>query len=130
VLSLDNSDLALRPGMTATADITVEKVENAVLVPNAALRFTPPATQRQSTSSQSRGGSGLLRYLMPRRPRSANNVASEQVGPDGQRSVYVLQDGAPKKVRIKTGASDGSWTQVLDGPIEAGTALITDSVTQ
>ena len=39
VLTLDNADLSLRPGMTATAVITVQKVENGVLVPNAALRF-------------------------------------------------------------------------------------------
>ena len=42
VLKVDNPDLSLRPGMTATADITVKKVENAILIPSAALRFTPP----------------------------------------------------------------------------------------
>ena len=40
VLKVDNKDLSLRPGMTATADITVKKVEKAILVPSAALRFT------------------------------------------------------------------------------------------
>ena len=42
VLLVDNSDLLLRPGMTATAEITVNHIANAVLVPNAALRFSPP----------------------------------------------------------------------------------------
>jgi len=42
VLKVNNSDLSLRPGMTATADITVNKVENAILIPSVALRFTPP----------------------------------------------------------------------------------------
>ena len=46
VLNVDNSDLSLRPGMTATADITVKRIENAILVPNAALRFTPPVQKK------------------------------------------------------------------------------------
>ena len=41
VLSIDNSELLLRPGMTATAEIVVEQVKDALLVPNAALRFSP-----------------------------------------------------------------------------------------
>ena len=47
VLKVDNTDLCLRPGMTATADITVKKVQDAVLVPGAALRFTPPVQSRK-----------------------------------------------------------------------------------
>jgi HlyD family secretion protein len=43
ILTVDNSDLLLRPGMTATAQISVQEVTDALLVPNAALRFTPPA---------------------------------------------------------------------------------------
>ncbi len=42
ILTIDNSDLLLRPGMTATADITVDEIENALIVPNAALRYAPP----------------------------------------------------------------------------------------
>ncbi len=128
VLSLDNSDLLLRPGMTATADITVKQVDDAILVPNAALRFTPPATAASSTTSSSRSGSGLLRFLLPRPPRG-EGVANTEAGADGTRAIYVLDNGAPKKVSVKTGASDGNFTEVLDGPIEAGTPVVTDSVT-
>ncbi|MFO8098413.1 MAG: efflux RND transporter periplasmic adaptor subunit [Salinibacter sp.] len=42
VLTVDNSDGVLRPGMTATAEITTETVADTRLVPNSALRFTPP----------------------------------------------------------------------------------------
>lgn len=127
VLTLDNSDLSLRPGMTATADITVNEVKDAVLVPNTALRFTPPAAA-SDTASGSGGGSGLMRFLLPR--PSQGDVAKEETNPDGTRSIYVLQDGAPEKVSVKTGASDGTLTEVIDGPIEAGTPVITDSVTE
>jgi HlyD family secretion protein len=63
VLKVDNTDLSLRPGMTATADITVKKVENAILVPSAALRFSPPVQQEEKSST------GLIGALLPRPPR-------------------------------------------------------------
>src|SRR4029453_2847590 len=53
VLTVDNSERLLQPGMTGTAEITVTQVPDAVLVPNAALRFTPPAARLPATG---RGG--------------------------------------------------------------------------
>ncbi len=67
VLSVDNSDLALRPGMTATAQITVQEISNALLVPNAALRYSPPVQARQE-------GFSLSRLFMPRMPRAAEGL--------------------------------------------------------
>jgi len=64
LLNADNADLSLRPGMTATADITVKKIENALLAPNAALRFTPLAVREQAAA----GGGNLLSKLLPRPP--------------------------------------------------------------
>jgi len=62
VLSVDNSDLLLRPGMTATADIVVQKLENVMLVPNAALRFSPP----MPAAAPQAGNRSLLGQLFPR----------------------------------------------------------------
>lgn len=129
VLSLDNSELLLRPGMTATADIIVKSVEDAVLVPNEALRFAPAGAATE-TAGRSSGGGSLLRYLMPRPPRDASGVAVTETAADGARTLYVLKDGTPEKVSIRTGASDGSFTEVLDGAIEPGTPVITDAVTE
>lgn len=56
VLAVDNSALALRPGMTATAVITVEQIEDALLVPNAALRFSPPLRRVPPTGAASCSG--------------------------------------------------------------------------
>ena len=67
VLSVDNSDLALRPGMTATAQITVQEISNALLVPNAALRYSPPVQARQESFS-------LSRLFMPRMPRGGEGL--------------------------------------------------------
>jgi len=68
VLQVDNSDLSLRPGMTATAEITTTARENALLVPNAALRFSPPAPAKASSG-------GIVAMLMPRLPRSTGQRA-------------------------------------------------------
>jgi len=123
VLSLDNSDMLLRPGMTATADIVVKKVDDALLVPNAALRFAPASTGEETQST----GGGLLRMLMPRPPRD-EDVAKVEETADGGRALYVLKDGAPEKVVVHVGATDGSSTEVLDGPLEAGMPVITGSL--
>jgi HlyD family secretion protein len=123
VLTIDNSGMLLRPGMTATAEIVAKKVDDALLVPNAALRFAPASTETSDNS-----GGGILGMLLPRPPSDAGVGKAEETA-DGGRSVYVLKDGAPQKVVIHIGASDGTWTEVLDGALQAGDALITDSTT-
>lgn len=121
VLALDNSDRLLRPGMTATADITVSEVKDALLVPNAALRYAPPA----KAGAGSGRSSGLLGFLLPHR-RGAE-VAKLAEPANGERTVYVLQDGQPKRLTVRVGATDGSSTVLLDGPLKAGTRVITGS---
>ncbi len=124
VLTLDNSELLLRPGMTATAEIVTKKVDDALLIPNAALRFSlPEATKTKGSSS-----GGLLRMLMPRPPREAS-VAKVEETADGGRAIYVLENGAPRKITVHVGATDGTWTEVTDGPLKAGAAVIVDSKT-
>ena len=57
--------------MTATADITVKKVENAILIPSAALRFTPPVTGGEKDKSST----SLVGSLLPRPPRPGTETA-------------------------------------------------------
>ena len=121
VLSVDNSDLALRPGMTATANITVQAINDALLIPNAALRFTPPQPAQAST----RGGS-LISQLFPRPPQRSSTRPAENAN-GGQRQVWVLRDGQPVAIPITTGATNGAVTQVLDGALQAGMEVIVDS---
>lgn len=116
VLAVDNADLALRPGMTATADITVQVIDQALLVPNAALRFSPPKAKKKSSA-------GLLGSLMPRRPRDTGNKRKEPEA--GRQKVWVLQDGVPTAVPVTLGPSDGKWTQVVKGDVQPGMALLT-----
>jgi HlyD family secretion protein len=117
VLSVDNSDLALRPGMTATAQITVQEISNALLVPNAALRYSPPVQTRQE-------GFSLSRLFMPRMPRGGGRPAPKEPS-TGERKVWALKDKVPVSLSIKTGASDGRLTEVTAGELDTDTVLIT-----
>jgi HlyD family secretion protein len=123
VLKVDNSDLSLRPGMTATADIVVQNVENALLVPNSALRFTPPVTAGAKTP---KSNGGLVGALMPRPPRFAGE-AKPQAQAGAKQRVWVLRDGKPAGMEISVGASDGSMTEVVSGGLKEGQQVIVDS---
>jgi HlyD family secretion protein len=126
ILSVDNTEGLLRPGMTATASMTVTELTNALLVPNAALRFTPPAAAASpTTASESRG---LIGSIMPRGGRG--RPSAQQPGttrPRGEQTVWVLRDGQPAPVSLTVGASDGKRTEVLSGDITEGTPVIVDS---
>jgi HlyD family secretion protein len=130
LLSVDNAKLLLRPGMTATAEILVKQVQDALLVPNAALRFSPPKGTGRPGAGQSRSeGGGLVGMLLPRRPPSdkhGNDAAKGSKG--GQRRVWVLRDDQPEAVEVHTGATDGILTQILDGPLEPGMEVLVDTL--
>ena len=118
VLSLDNSEQLLRPGMTATAEITVKQVRDALLAPNAALRFSPPTVNAEKDK-------GWLRSLMPGPPRFRRASAPTQTGAD--RSLWVLKEGTPVALRVRIGASDGLMTEIVEGDIAPGQAVIVDA---
>lgn len=122
VLSVDNHELLLRPGMTATAEIKVQEIKDALLVPLAALRYAPPEPPAKANA----GGGSLFSRLMPRPPRSAQNRRVE--GKGKQQRVWVLQDGQPVPIDITTGADNGLLAEVLAGDLPAGTQVITDSM--
>jgi HlyD family secretion protein len=121
LLLVDNSELLLRPGMTASADIVAATIEDALLVPNAALRFSPTTeTPRDSPSS-----GGLLGSLLPHPPR---NVL-RQPGPGGatkQQQLWVLRDGQVQAISVKAGASDGVKTVIISDQIGPGMDVIID----
>ena len=119
-LRVANDDLSLRPGMTATAEIVTASSDDVLLVPNAALRFSPPRTTSKKKSS-------LLDALLPKPPRPQSRRISEEVKRrDGARQVWILKDGAPQPVEIKTGLTDGRMTEVLDGELKPGMLVIID----
>ncbi len=121
VLAVDNGDLSLRPGMTASAEITTAKRENVLLVANAALRFSPPANDKAASG-------GIVSLLMPRPPRNTSQRAQNGGGgKDGLKTVWVARDGQPQAVKVKTGVSDGRLTEIVEGDLTADMRVIIDS---
>jgi HlyD family secretion protein len=105
VVSVNNRDLKLKPGMTANVSIIVAERNDALKIPNAALRYRP--ADAVSTGTVARAQSGKKREHSP------------------ARTVYTLgADGKPKPVQIKTGITDGVATEVLEG-LNEGDKVIT-----
>ena len=119
ILTVDNSDLSLRPGMTANAVITVQQLRDAILVPNAALRFTPPASKKAKSS-----GGGIFGAMF-RRPRSEKKRVD--TSKDAERKVWILRDGLAETLAVKTGVSDGKFTEIRSSNLAPGVAVIIDA---
>lgn len=115
ILVIDNSEMLLRPGMTATAEIRSSEVANALLIPNAALRYRPATVRRDQR--------GFLRRLMPGPPQRTTSPR-DPTGPN--RTVWVAGPDGPQTVPIVIGVSDGRRTEVREGPLAEGQAVIVD----
>jgi HlyD family secretion protein len=132
-----NPELKLKPGMTANSTVVYAERQDAIRVPNAALRFHPPPEMlallgggRPSAKGHGPGGasgatssgswSGGARGATARTPSAAAAVLTE-----GKKTVWVLRDGKPASVRITTGVTDGTLSEVTEGPLQPGDVLIT-----
>ncbi|HXT11238.1 MAG TPA: efflux RND transporter periplasmic adaptor subunit [Candidatus Angelobacter sp.] len=141
VISVNNEDMKLKPGMTADVSIVIAEAKNALEVPNAALRFKPPevfskdvktndmhlaGTTNPPGAGGGRGG-----------PGGGHRERGEHGGPGGGkpnaehqpfRTVYVMADPANpsviKPVQVKVGITDGIHTEVLDG-LKEGDQVVT-----
>jgi len=122
VLDVGNDDLSLRPGMTGTAEITTLRRDNALLVPNAALRFTPET----AATTRKNSGDGVLSKLFPRRPRPEKKVRI--VGSNGLARVWLLRDKQAVPVDVQIGATNGRMTEITGGDLKAGMQVITETV--
>jgi HlyD family secretion protein len=124
ILSVDNKELLLRPGMTATAEIIVKNIEDAILLPNAALRYEPPAMKDASTNQDNRS---FISRLMPGPRRFGNRNSTPEKKGNGSKKVWVLKDNQPVPVSITIGLTDGTMTQVTGGDLNPGMNAITGS---
>ena len=121
ILSVDNKARLLQPGMTATADVIVTTIPDTLLVPNAALRFTPPAAVSQPTAG--RGGF----FLLPPPPGARRTPPPAK----NQPRIWILADNNPMPIDVVTGPSDGKVTAVtVEGSLEAGTPAVVDLATK
>jgi HlyD family secretion protein len=120
-LEVDNADLSLRPGMTASSSITATERTDVLLVPNTALRFTPSQTGGPGAGKSS---GGIMSSLMPRMPGGIARKTAGGTGPSKQ--LWVLQGGNAVAVAVTTGISDGRMTEITGGELQPGMQVITD----
>ena len=105
VVAVSNTDGLLLPGMTGHVQISTGKRDNVLRVPNAALRFKPKKDNGEETpvkKGEKRSGA----------------------------TVYRLEHGEPQAVKVKTGLSDGTFTEILDGEVREGDQLVTRELGQ
>ena len=118
-LDVDNGELLLRPGMTATVSVVTKQAKGALTVPSSAFRYRPTETRER--------GFSLLSMFTGRGGRGGRWRNSQQDKPaEGLRTLYVLEYGQPRRVDVKVGATDGDVTEVLSG-LKEGDKVITAS---
>ena len=122
-LEVNNEDLSLRPGMTATVDIAIVDKKDILVVPNSALRFDPvaaaaigkpDATKRTLVQSLSPGGGRRWRGAPPAKAGSSDSTPK----------VWTLKDGEPLEIKVTPGITDGRVTEITGEGLAVGTPLI------
>jgi HlyD family secretion protein len=143
VIDVDNADLKLRPGMTANVNFVFADRENVLRVPNAALRFRPgsdvldllklPSKPERKGGGGGPGGGGGRRAGRAGRGAESGGAGSgvgsgtgHDDGPD-RKTVWVQRSGTPSPTSIKVGATDGSFTEVVEGPLKEGDQVVVDA---
>jgi len=152
VIDVANPDLKLRPGMTANITFIAAEKDNVLRVPNAAMRFRPtpeiftalaiPVPQAvRDAADRAKAGAGAGGGAHSGGGSSARTGGAGGPGagggrgrpggrgdaPSDRRSVWLLRDGKPQSVSVRVGLSDGNLTELVDGDVHAGDALIIDA---
>ncbi|MER9467388.1 efflux RND transporter periplasmic adaptor subunit [Mesorhizobium sp. M0482] len=119
-LDVDNSELLLRPGMTATVSVVTKQVKNVLTVPSIAFRYRPAQTAERGWS--------LTDVFTGRMGRPGGNRQRQAATKptDGSRTLYVLENGRPHPVNVRVGSTDGELTEIASG-LEEGAQVITAS---
>lgn len=124
-LDVDNADLILRPGMTATATIIAKERKDVLLVPNTALRFMPTEAGAVEPAKKS-----IASGLMPGMPGSSTRrSAATGASTASARQLWVLRDGAAVALAVTPGISNGHMTEITGGELQAGMLVITEQKT-
>lgn len=125
LLTVDNSKLLLKPGMTATVEITTESKENVLLVPNKALRFTPP---KDASSAKRRGPpqSPLLGGAKKSGSENKHQQVNQSVNPlqANEGRLWIMKNGRPVPIVVTKEATDGTNTAIRSVDISEGMQFI------
>ena len=139
VVSADNPDLKLLPGMTANIKVVTDQRDGVLQVPNAALRFRPPGVEADAPRNPSEpprspaAPTGEARPGGDRRAPSEGRPGGNRTAADGAPRrgggqpgrVWVLgDDGKPRPVAVQLGISDGTRSEVVAGPLSEQSQVI------
>lgn len=121
IIDVPNPDLKLLPGMTANITVRISEAIGVLRVPSVALRFTPPeevlAQLPDSLKPKKRGTGNAM-------PPSGMRPGTKNTDRNHRGMIWILESGNIKPVRVETGLTDGSYTQI-EGSITEGTEVIT-----
>ena len=115
VISVDNTEKILLPGMTAYVNIMITKHDNVMLTPNAALRFKPKQDDSQTSSGSSTDAKNHGQHGGKKKP-GQEDISSGK--------VYVIRDGKLTPIRIGLGISDGRITEFTSKDIKLNDQVI------
>ena len=129
VIGVDNRDLKLKPGMTANVSVQIEKKENVLKVPSAALRFKPKPGKEEGKPARNDRSAGAGKGEQGAASGKGSGAAGA-VAKEGTQSIYLLgPEEKPVPVSIRTGSTDGSWVEVAGGELREGDEVIVEQVT-
>lgn len=118
-LEVNNNELLLRPGMTATVSVVTRQAKGVLTVPSTAFRYRPAQQAARAWS--------LSDLFTGRMGRPGGNRRQQVAAPtDGSRTLYVLENGRPHPVNVKIGSTDGELTEITSG-LDEGAQVITAS---
>ncbi len=149
VIDVDNPELELKPGMTASVTFLVGQRDDVLKVPNAAFRFRPPAdaiaaaaparpapespaatataSAQDASAARARPDRGD-RSDVPRSPgRPEASGRWDHADKPDRKTVYRLDGDKLVAVKVKIGLSDGTSSEILEGELKPGDAVVTDA---
>ncbi len=114
VVGVDNKDLRLKPGMTANVSIVVAQKDQTLKIPNAALRFTPPKSERNRHEVNGQVVSAVEGHSTAK--------SNKQLS---QKTIWKLtEDGSLEPAPVQIGISDGIATEMLSGSLKEGELVV------
>ncbi len=119
VVSVDNSDLTLLPGMTAYLNIAVANAQQSLLVPNAALRYKPKTDDQNAVNGDK--NKEISKSGDRKRNGGGKNAKAEDLTAG---KIYILKDGKPTMVKIHVGITDGRFTAITGRDLTVGDKVI------